>query len=274
MSTKTIVVTRPGGQARQLIEALTSSIDRNLVSRRSLPKILSLPLLTIVPKDDEQLAEHIGRVLMNADLAIFVSPNAIECVMRLLERNWQDFSQKIIPIGVMGGSSKNALQNHGIGQEENPTPIVMPKNNEQLDSEGLWQELQSLAWDWKDKKIVIFKGEGGRDWLAETLKHEGAVVEAISTYTRVPLDLDNPAWLAIDEMDFSKSLWLLTSSEAVRYLGQVAQDRFTQSLENASALCPHHNIADAAEEIGFGEVFTTEPGDDALIKASLAWLTL
>jgi uroporphyrinogen-III synthase len=211
---------------------------------------------------------------MNADLAIFVSPNAIECVMRLLERNWQDFSQKIIPIGVMGGSSKNALQNHGIGQEENPTPIVMPKNNEQWDSEGLWQELQSLAWDWKDKKIVIFKGEGGRDWLAETLKHEGAVVEAISTYTRVPLDLDNPAWLAIDEMDFSESLWLLTSSEAVRYLGQVAQDRFTQSLENAGALCPHHNIADAAEEIGFGEVFTTEPGDDALIKASLAWLTL
>ena len=274
MSTKTIVVTRPGGQARQLIEALTSSIERNLVSRRSLPEILSLPLLTIVPKDDEQLAEHIGSVLMNADLAIFVSPNAIECVMRLLERNWQDFSQKIIPIGVMGGSSKNALQNHGIGQEENPTPIVMPKNNEQWDSEGLWQELQSLAWDWKDKKIVIFKGEGGRDWLAETLKHEGAVVEAISTYTRVPLDLDNPAWLAIDEMDFSKSLWLLTSSEAVRYLGQVAQDRFTQSLENASALCPHHNIADAAEEIGFGEVFTTEPGDDALIKASLAWLTL
>jgi len=274
MSTKTIVVTRPGGQARQLIEALTSSIERNLVSRRSLPEILSLPLLTIVPKDDEQLADHIGNVLMDADLAIFVSPNAIECVMRLLERNWQDFSQKIIPIGVMGGSSKHALQNHGIGQEESPTPIVMPKNNEQWDSEGLWQELQSLAWNWEGKKIVIFKGEGGRDWLAETLKHEGASVETISTYTRVPLDLDNPAWQAIHEMDFSKSLWLLTSSEAVRYLGQVVQDQFAQSLENASALCPHHNIADVAEEIGFGEVFTTEPGDDALIKASLAWLTL
>ena len=274
MSTKTIVVTRPGGQARQLVEALSNSIERGGISKWNVPEIISLPLLTIVPKSDEQLAEHIATVLQDADLAIFVSPNAIECVMRLLESNWQDFSQKIIPIGVMGGSSKHALQNHGIGQEESATPILMPRNNEQWDSEGLWQELQSLGWNWQNKKVVIFKGDGGREWLAETLKHEGALVEAISTYSRVPLDLDNPAWDLIREMDFANSLWLLTSSEAVRYLGQVAQDQFIQSLESASALCPHHQIADAAEMIGFGEVFTTEPGDEGLIKASLAWLRL
>ena len=274
MSTKTIVITRPSGQARQLIEVLTNSIEQSGVAKRSLPEIVSLPLLTIVPKTDEQLADRIATVLKDADLAIFVSPNAIECVMRLLERDWQEFSQKIIPIGVMGGSSKSALQNHGIGHEQSPTPILIPPNNEQWDSEGLWQELQSLGWDFKGKKVLIFKGEGGREWLADTLEKAGATVEAISTYARVPLDLDNPAWHAIHEMDFSKSLWLLTSSEAVRYLGQVIKDQFPQGLETASAICPHHNIADAAEMIGFGEVFTSEPGDEALIKASLAWLTI
>jgi len=274
MSTKTIVVTRPSGQSRQLIEILSKSIEHSGVAKRSLPEIVSLPLLTIVPKTEDQLADHIATSLKDADLAIFVSPNAIECVMRLLERDWQEFSKKIIPIGVMGGSSKLALQNHGIGQEQSPTPVLIPKNTEKWDSEGLWQELQALGWDWSSKKIIIFKGEGGREWLAETLTKAGAVVEAISTYTRVPLDLDNPAWHAIHEMDFSKSLWLLTSSEAVRYLGQVVKDQFPQGLQSASALCPHHNIADAAEIIGFGEVFTTEPGDEALIKASLAWLTI
>jgi uroporphyrinogen-III synthase len=274
MSTKTIIVTRPSGQARQLIEVLTNSIEQSGVAKRSLPEVISLPLLTIVPKADDHLADHIATTLKDTDLAIFVSPNAIECVMRLLERDWQEFSKKIIPIGVMGGSSKFALQNHGIGQENNPTPILIPKNNEEWDSEGLWRELQNLGWDWKTKKIVIFKGEGGRDWLADTLVKAGARVEAISTYTRIPLDLDNPAWHAIHEMDFSKSLWLLTSSEAVRYLGQVVKDQFPQGLQTASALCSHHNIADAAEAIGFGEVFTSEPGDEALIKASLAWLTL
>lgn len=253
---------------------LTQAIEKSGVAKRTFPEILSLPLLTIVPKDNLALADHIASALKDADLAIFVSPNAIESVMRLLERDWQDFSKKIIPIGVMGGSSKLALQNHGIGLEETPTPIVIPKNNEHWDSEGLWQELQGLKWDWSNKKIVIFKGEGGRDWLADTLNKAGATIETISTYTRIPLDVDNPAWQAIGEMDFSKSLWLLTSSEAVRYLGDIAKDQFAQTLESASALCPHHNIADAAELIGFGEVFTTEPGDEALIKATLAWLTI
>jgi uroporphyrinogen-III synthase len=274
MSTKTIVVTRPSGQARQLIEVLTRAIEASGIGKRSLPEILSLPLLTIVPKSDEYLADHIATVLSDADLAIFVSPNAIESVMRLLERDWQDFSKKIIPIGVMGGSSHLALKNHGIGLEENPTPIIIPKNNENWDSEGLWRELVSLQWNWRNKKVVIFKGEGGRDWLADTLTKAGANVEAISTYSRVPLDLDNPAWHLVREMDLSKSLWLLTSSEAVRYLGEVMQDQFTQNLNTASALCPHHNIADAAELIGFGEVFTSEPGDEALIKSTLAWLTI
>ncbi|MBU3551516.1 uroporphyrinogen-III synthase [Polynucleobacter sp. MWH-Berg-3C6] len=274
MSTNTIIVTRPSGQGRQLIEMLTNAIEQSGVAKRSLPEIVSLPLLTIVPKADDHLADHIATALTDTDLAIFVSPNAIECVMRLLERDWQEFSKKIIPVGVMGGSSKLALQNHGIGEEKNPTPVIIPQNNEQWDSEGLWQELQALGWDWSKKKVIIFKGEGGRDWLADTLTKAGATVDAISTYTRVPLDLDNPAWHAIHEMDFSKSLWLLTSSEAVRYLGQAVKDQFPQGLQNASALCSHHNIADAAEKIGFGEVFTTDPGDEALIKASLAWLTI
>jgi len=274
MSTKTIIVTRPAGQARQLIEVLTRAIEVSGVGKRSLPEILALPLLTIVPKVDEYLANHIATVLGGADLAVFVSPNAIESVMRLLERDWQDFSKKIIPIGVMGGSSHLALKNHGIGLEDNPTPIIIPKNNENWDSEGLWKELESLKWNWQGKKVVIFKGEGGRDWLADTLQKAGAAVETVSTYTRVPLDIDNPAWHLVRKMDLSKSLWLLTSSEAVRYLGEVMKDQFTQDLSVASALCPHHNIADAAEMIGFGEVFTSEPGDEALIKSTLAWLTI
>ena len=274
MSTKSIIVTRPTGQARQLIEVLTHAIEASGVGKRSLPEILSLPLLTIVPKTDEHLADHITAALGDTDLAIFVSPNAIESVMRLLERDWQDFSKQIIPIGVMGGSSHLALKNHGVGSEDNPTPIIIPGNNENWDSEGLWKELQSLKWNWQGKKVVIFKGEGGRDWLADTLQKAGATVAAISTYARVPLDVDNPAWHLVREMDLSKSLWLLTSSEAVRYLGEVMKDQFTQDLNVACALCPHHNIADAAEMIGFGEVFTSEPGDEALIKSTLAWLTI
>jgi uroporphyrinogen-III synthase len=277
MSAKTIVITRPVGQARQLIESLTKAFEQCGIAQCDFPEIVSLPLLTIVPKEDDHLADHIASVLSDADLATFVSPNAIESVMRLLSRSWQDFSKKVIPVGVMGGSSALALKNHGIGLEAHPTPIYMPPNPEEWDSEGLWQALQKLHWDWSSKKVVIFKGEGGREWLADTFKKAGATINALSTYTRVPLDMDHRPWEAIRSIDLSQSLWLLTSSEAVRHLGQVVQHQFPeglQSLQRASAVCSHHNIADAAEMIGFGEVFTTESGDDALIKATLAWLSL
>lgn len=162
-----------------------------------------------------------------------------------------------------------ALKNHGIGIEGNPTNVILPQNNAQWDSEGLWAELQKLRSDWLAKKVVIFKGEGGRDWLAETLKNAGVQVEAFSVYARVPLDLNSPAWNAIHGMDFAQSLWLLTSSEAVRYLGQIRLP-----LNLATAICPHHNITDAAKQIGFGKAITCEPGDEALIAASQTWLAI
>jgi uroporphyrinogen-III synthase len=105
--------------------------------------------------------------------------------------------------------------------------------------------------------------------LADTLKNAGAQVEAFSVYARVPLDFNSSAWNEILEMEFVKSLWLLTSSEAVRYLGQAKLP-----LDLATAICPHHNIAEAAEQIGFGVVVTCEPGDEALIAASQAWLSI
>ncbi len=269
MSNKTIVITRPSGQARQLSEALQASLVDSGFTKETFPQIISLPLLTIAPKGDDVLLGQITAALKTADLAIFVSPNAIECTMRLLEQSWQGFSDKPLPVGVMGGSSMAALKNHGIGIESNPTKVILPQNNAQWDSEGLWAELQKLKWDWSNKNVLIFKGEGGRDWLAETLKQAGAQVAAFSVYARAPLDLNSPAWNEIHEMDFAKSLWLLTSSEAVRYLGQAKLP-----LDLATAICPHHNIADAAEQIGFGEVFTCEPGDEALIAASQAWLSV
>jgi uroporphyrinogen-III synthase len=284
LSAQTIIVTRPAGQARQLIELLTASLKNDALvklGKQALPQILSLPLLTIVPKGDEprdsqidSLADYIVTTLKDADLAIFVSPNAIECTIRLLGRSWQDFSKRIIPIGVMGGSSKFTLHHHGIGLEEMPTKIFLPENIEHWDSEGLWKELQSLDWNWSERKVVIFKGDGGRDWLADTLVAAGTTVEAISVYARVPLDIDSSAWDAIHKIDFAQSLWLLTSSEAVRYLGEVVHNQFSQTLLSASAICPHQNIGEVAKAIGFGKVFMCEPGDDALIKASQVWLSL
>ncbi|MFY8183211.1 MAG: uroporphyrinogen-III synthase, partial [Polynucleobacter sp.] len=127
MRSTTLVVTRPSGQASALTEALQAAIASIVASHPKqdwqAPQIMALPLLTIVPKSDTKVAAAIRTAMQTADLAVFVSPNAIECTMRLLGDDWQSIAQRPIPIGVVGQSSYHALERHGIGTEAKlPTP--------------------------------------------------------------------------------------------------------------------------------------------------------
>ena len=288
MLPKSIVVTRPLGQEQQLIGDLHTAFSGivPLNTKLELPRVLSLPLLSILPKAELQLPKTITATLRNSDFAIFVSPNAIECVMRLiglaktknanLTSGWQEIPNRIIPIGVMGRRSVKLLESFGIGMEldskfGSSTPIFMPTNLNQWDSEGLWDEMQKLSWDWTKQRIVIFKGDGGREWLANKLTNVGAHVDAISVYSRVPLPETSPCWKAINDIDFSNSLWIFTSSEAVRHLGNVCKSALVQGFNQSTALCPHINIANAAQGIGFGKILSCDPGNEGLIKASRNW---
>ena len=278
MKSTTLVVTRPSGQASALTEGLQTAIASMAASHSEpgwqAPQIIGLPLLTIVPKSDPQAAAAIRAAMQTADLAVFVSPNAIECTMRLLDDDWQSIAQRPIPIGVVGQSSYHALERHGIGAETNaPTPIWMPGNPAQWDSEGLWEAIQNRFPSWAGRRVVVFRGDGGREWLADQLQSVGAQVEAIAVYSRIPLSESSPQWEKVLNANTDEALWILTSSEAVRHLGTVLKQQGRQDyLSSASALCPHHNIARSANEIGFGAVLECHSGDAALVKAAVTWL--
>lgn len=269
----TLVVTRPSGQATGLIEALQNAIAE-LPTEQQPQSIVPLPLLTIAPKSDSNLPTAIQSALQTADLAVFVSPNAIECAMRLLGNAWQSIATRVIPIGVVGQSSRDALHRHGVGMElGSPTPIWMPHNLAESDSEGLWSAIKDRFPNWTGLKVVLFRGDGGREWLVEQLQSVGAQVEAIAVYSRIPLSESSPQWEKVLNANTDDALWILTSSEAVRHLGAVLKQQGREDyLANASALCPHRNIASSATEIGFVRALECHPGDTALVKSVVAWL--
>jgi uroporphyrinogen-III synthase len=264
-----IIVTRPTGQARHLIELMGVATQAVYPSVR----IMSLPLLTIIPKNDLALLMQLRTALQRATLIIFVSPNAIECAMRAVDdtnSSWERLVNPRVRIGVVGQSSQEALIRHGLAKES----ILVPAQDKS-DSEGLWKILQTNITDWSNESVLMIKGEGGREALIEQLRSVGAALEVLSIYARVPLDLASPLWQSCAELDPRHTLWTLTSSEAVRHLGERCKEvsripRIT--IESSSALCSHANLANAAQQIGFKNISVCEPRDESISQSAAIWL--
>ena len=256
-----IVLTRPLGQSLRLGELL----------HRKFPMLeqIQLPLLSIVPNENPADAKRLKELLLVSDLAVFVSPNAVECSMRLLRAEWP----KSIPIAVVGGGSLEALSHHGITAESGYT-IYAPSNPNEWDSEGLWKILSQAQVSWTGKKVLFLKGIGGRAWLGEQFLLQGAEIHSVSTYKRMPLASDSPAWLGLKKSLPSDSVCVLTSSEAARHFAQFLKENSSWAeswLNEAMMLCTHERIAQVCHELGFKNVDWCAPGDDQLLVKINEW---
>ena len=250
-----IVLTRPLGQSLRLGELL----------HRKFPMLeqIQLPLLSIVPNENPADAKRLKELLPATDLAVFVSPNAVECSMRMLQTEWP----KHLPIAVVGGGSLEALSHHGITTQHGYT-IYAPSNPSEWDSEGLWKILNQAQASWAGEKILFLKGIGGRAWLGEQFLLQGAEIHSVATYKRMPLADDAPAWLELKNTRPSDSMCVLTSSEAARHFAQYLKENTSWAgswLNEAMMLCTHERIAQVCRELGFKNVDWCAPGDDHLL---------
>lgn len=257
----TIVLTRPLGQSLRLGELL----------HRKFPMLeqIQLPLLSIVPNESPVDANRLKELLPTTDLAVFVSPNAIECSMRLLQEEWP----KNIPVAVVGGGSLETLSHHGITAQHDYT-IYSPSNPSEWDSEGLWRILNQSQASWAGKKILFLKGMGGRAWLGEQFLLQGAEIHSVLTYKRVPLADDSPAWLGLKKSIPSDSICLMTSSEAARHFAQFLKENSSWAmswLNEAMMLCTHERITQVCTELGFKNIDQCAPGDDQLLVKIDQW---
>lgn len=255
---KTVLITRPPGQAAQLAELI----------RVALPEVnlLQIPLLTILPNEDPREAERLREQLKKTDLAVIVSPNAVECGMRMLAAPWP----KEVPIAIVGLGSQRALQHHGIDRAAG-YQIIAPQGNE--DSEGLWAELQTLKWPMHDQQVLFLKGVGGRVWLGEQFVMHGAQVCPINAYQRVTLSSEASLWDKLSTLEPSQTCCLITSSEAARHWAQVLQKKPWGApwFEQVQMIASHPRIVSTIEDLGFKRVALGGSGDESLLAATSTW---
>jgi uroporphyrinogen-III synthase len=239
-----IVVTRPREQA----VALARQIEQMGGN------VLLFPLLEIeAVADARTLRERLSR-LHQTNLVIFISPNAVHYGMAAIEA--AGGLPATLKVATVGQGSAKALRDHGIKQ------VIVP--GERSDSEGLLAlpELQDVA----GKRVMILRGDSGRELLGDTLKARGATVDYVGCYLRRKHPVDGAA-LAAARPDAIT----VTSSEALAHLWASLQGTARTMLAAMPLFVPHARIAELARQQGWANIIVTESGDDGLIASLVAW---
>jgi uroporphyrinogen-III synthase len=237
-----VLVTRPAPQAADWVARLREAgIDA-----------VALPLICIEPTADVTRVRDAWSALPAQRLVLFVSPNAAEQFLaaRPIGEAW--------PSGVLAGSTGPGTTRALLGLGVPAGQIVEPAADAaQFDSEALWRQLRHI--DWRGAGVLIVRGDGGREWLADTLRESGAQVASLAAYRRsVPLlDADGRALLQA-ALDAPRShLWLFSSSEAIANLAALSGAAADWS--HARALATHPRIAARAQQLGLTQVMLAQP---------------
>lgn len=241
-----IVVTRPAAQSEALCAAIRA--------RGGEP--LCFPLLVIEPATDCGELAAIAPRLDAFDIAFFVSPNAVAYALQplLAARPWPPR----LAVATVGQGSERALKDFGFER------VIAPSAG--FDSEAVLALPEFAPAAVRGRRVVIFRGDGGRDLFGSTLVERGAEVEYVTCYRRT-LPATDPAPLLQAAAAGELAAILLTSSEGVRNLAALVGEAGMAVLRTVPAFASHPRIAAHARAAGFVTVVETAAGDAGLLHA-------
>jgi uroporphyrinogen-III synthase len=245
---RTIAVTRPPEQATKLTAAIEAAGG----------VVISFPLLDIQALPDLSGFHHAITPLAQFDWVIFISSNAVQHGMPLLKQVRVPPGLKFAAIGPTTAASL-----HGFGI----TQVLTPQ--ERFDSESLlaldaFQNMQG-------QRVLIVRGVGGREVLAETLKQRGAEVVFGECYRRV--NPQSSAQVLAQAYDEGKLHGIvITSSEALRFLLDLGQS--ASWLQGTPLFVNHARIAEQAQAAGLTAYCSGVSGDVAMLDLLLSELSV
>jgi uroporphyrinogen-III synthase len=252
LNARPVVITRPMQQAK-LLERRVAAIGREAVV---------FPLLEILPLPDRRMLETVLQDLSPYAMVVFISPNAVAAAADTL-KNWPSG----LAIGVVGEGSKAALAQYGLTTAN--TRIVSPIDPLRTDSQTLLEVLDLDAL--RGRRVLIVRGEAGREMLADTLQAHGIQVEKVAAYRRVAPLLDEAKRLQLKQLLETAADWIITSSEALRNLISMVQEsagaKGVVEMQQQHLIVPHVRIAESAASLGFVNVTLTGSGDEQLLAA-------
>jgi uroporphyrinogen-III synthase len=242
-----VLVTRPAGQSRPLGERLLQAGFRPVYA----------PLLEIQPFDEPDASQRqLLLDLCNFEHVVFVSSNAIRYGMEWIEDFWPQ-----LPTGIrwytVGSGSAAELESFGI-------VVLLPEKN--MSSEGLL-ELPTLS-QVQGERVLIVKGEAGREHLRSTLELRGGRVDELVVYRRgCPAYLEGE--LAAHIVGEGVEYILVSSGEGLNNMVSLLRDEALESIRRRTLVVPGERIAELARDAGFDELILAENATDQAMLAAL-----
>lgn len=229
-----VLVTRPAHQAQPLIDLLETSGFQPI----PLP---ALAINSITPKKNISL--ELTRTI------IFISPNAVTEGLKHLPL---DHLSKL-NICAVGKKTAEALQKHKL-------KVTSPETK--YDSESLLE--LSIFQQIKDQHILIVRGQGGREHLANSLKQRGAKVEYLEVYQRICPDI------SVEPILKNAKNWQVTTATSNQILDNLVQlfAEDTQTLLKRPIIIISQRMQDHAKTLGFQKIhLADQASNEAILKA-------
>ena len=247
-----VVITRPRAQCQALADSV-AALGREAVL---------LPLLEIFPLADQSPLERVLADVAHYALVAFVSPNAIDAAFAHVQR-WPAG----VALAVLGDTSRACLAKHGV--DDGNATIFSPLDPTRSDSEHLLHalDLGALA----GKRVLIVRGESGRELMADGLRAAGALVDTVAAYRRQVPALTPQLAATLNALLARQNDWIITSSEALRglvgLLAQLDAGASVAKMQQQHLIVPHARIAETAASLGLTRLTLAGSGDASLLAA-------
>jgi len=236
-----IAVTRPQDQAVKLSTLIEAAGG----------EVIPFPLISIAPLDDDGAFQAQLEKLPACQWAIFISTNAVQYGLPALLKRFGHVPENL-RFAAIGPATAAELKKFGI--DDTLTP------NDRFDSESLLAlpEMHNVA----SNNIMIFRGIGGREVLAETLRQRGAQVTFAECYRRTNPQSDLRLLNTYRQQNKLDAI-VVTSSEAMRHLLQMAAD--CDWLTEVALCVNHERVAELPKEKGLRVAAAGASGDEAML---------
>lgn len=153
----------------------------------------------------------------------------------------KEFGQLHIAVGK---ATATRLREYGV---QNVVCHASGNDSEAVLSLPVWNRLPEHA------RVLIVRGKGGREWLAQQLVLRGFVVEKAEIYQRVPCALDWTTFTAAQP----RAAWV-TSSELAHELFRQTPPTIAQKVQSLLYFAHHARVCTTLRDLGAQNVFEAE----------------